>query len=199
VLAVLVHKENIVHNVANEIVGVVADLLAGAIITAGGWGRRLATVVVVAIVKVPVMAASISPIPFVPAAIVGSLRGPALVPVDVAQIPGAPFRSPFLGPERVRGRGRDGERRVMPQVRQEQGALPHDLRNTLRTFVGNWRNRHAPAVEKPPCREVGIGPWHGLVARVQASRHPDGHVHPIVRARAAVHGGEPSSSSGGSQ
>jgi hypothetical protein len=184
VLAALVRKENVVHNVADEIVSVVADLLAGAIVAAGRWGRRLATVVVVAIVEVPVVAASVSAVPVIPATIipatvVGGLRGLALVPV--AQIPGAPVRSPFPGPERDPGRGRDGERQVMPQVRREQGAPPHDLRNMLRTFTWNRRNRHAPAVEKPPRREVGIGPWHGLVARVQAPSHPDGHVHPIVR------------------
>jgi hypothetical protein len=121
-----------------------------------------AVVVVVGIVKAHVVAASVSPVPVVPAAVVptavvGGHRRPALVPVAAAQIPGAPVRSPFPGPERVPGRGRDGERRVTPQVRREQGAPPHDLGNTLRTFAGNRRNRHAPAVEKPPRREVCTG------------------------------------------
>jgi hypothetical protein len=84
VLAALVRKENVVHNVADEIVGVIADLLAGAIIAARRWGRRLATVVVVAIVEVPVVAASVSAIPVVPAVVVGGLRGLGLVPVSIA-------------------------------------------------------------------------------------------------------------------
>jgi hypothetical protein len=106
VLAALIRKENVVHNVADEIVGVVADLLAGAIVAAGRRGRRLAAVVVVVgIVEAPVVAASVSPIPVIPAAIVptaavptavvGGLQRPALVLVVVAQIPGAPVCSPF--------------------------------------------------------------------------------------------------------
>jgi hypothetical protein len=187
VLAALVHKENIVHNVADKIIGVIVDLLAGAIVAAGRRGQRLATVVVIGIVEIPIVAASVSPVPVNPATtvpavvVVGGLRRPALVPVAVAQIPGAPVRSPFPGPERVPGRGRDGEHQFTPQVRREQGASPHDLRNTLRIFAGNRRNRHAPAVEKPPHREVGIGPWHVLVVRVQAPSHTDGHVHLIAR------------------
>jgi hypothetical protein len=126
------------------------------------------------------VAAAIVPIPAA-SIVVGGLWGPALVLVAVAKIPGVPLCSPFPGPEHVPGRGRDGECRVTPQVRREQGAPPHDLRNTLRTFAGNRRHQHMLAVEKPPHREVGIGPWHGPVERVQAPSHPDGHVHPIAR------------------
>jgi hypothetical protein len=215
VLATLVHKEDVVHNVADEIVGVVADRLVGVIVAAGRWGRRLASVVVITvvdipIVDVPIMDAAVVPVvvavvvPVVAAAVVpvvaasivsavvvavivvGGLRGPTLVPVAVAKIPGVPLRSPFPEPERVPGRGRDGERRVTPQVRREQGTPPHDLRNPLRTFTGNRRNRHAPAVEKPPRREVGIRPWHGPAARIQVPSHPDRHVHPIARGTSMV-------------
>jgi hypothetical protein len=90
----------------------------------------------------------------------GRLQGPAPVLVAVAKIVGPSFRSPFPGRKRVLGRGRYGERRVTPQVRQEQGLPPHDLQNPLRSFVRNGRYRHAPAVEMPPRREVGIRPWH---------------------------------------
>jgi hypothetical protein len=62
VLAALVRKDDVVHNVADEIVGVVADRLAGVIVAAGRWGRRLATVVVVAVVDVPVVAAVVIPV-----------------------------------------------------------------------------------------------------------------------------------------
>jgi hypothetical protein len=67
VLAALVREENVVDNVADKIVGVVADLLAGAIVTAGRQGRRLAAVVVVVgIVEASVVAASVSPSPSSP-------------------------------------------------------------------------------------------------------------------------------------
>jgi hypothetical protein len=106
VLAVLVRKDDVVHNVTDEIVGVVVDRLSGAIITAGRWGRRLATVVV-AVVDVPVVAVVVVPVVVIPAAVVPTaLWGPALVPVAVAKIPSVPLRSPFLGPERVPGRAR---------------------------------------------------------------------------------------------
>jgi hypothetical protein len=111
----------------------------------------------------------------------GRLRGPAPVPVAVAKIAGPSFRSPFPGRKRVPGRGRYGECRVTPQMRQEQGSPPHDLQKPLRSFAGNGRYRHAPAVEMPPRREVGIGPWHGPVVGVEASSHSYAHVHPIVR------------------
>jgi hypothetical protein len=105
VLTALVRKENVVHNVANEIVGVVADHLAGAIVASRRWGRRLATVVIVAIVEVPVVdvpvvAAAVVPVPAA-SVVVGGLRGPALVPVVVAKIPDSPVRFLFQGPERV--------------------------------------------------------------------------------------------------
>jgi hypothetical protein len=128
VLAALVRKKDVVHNVADEIVGVVADRLAGVIVAAGRWGRRSATVVVVAvidvpIVDIPVVATAIVPVvtaSVVPTTVViGGLRGPALVAVAVAKIPGVPLCSPFLGPECFPGRGRDGELRVTPQVREE--------------------------------------------------------------------------------
>jgi hypothetical protein len=123
VLAALVREEHVVRNIADEVVGVV--VAAG---RCRWWRRRLATVVVVAVIDVTVPAVAIVDVPVVVSVVVvGRLRGPALVPVAVSNVLGTPLCSPFPGPERVPGRGRDGERRVTPQVRREQGLPPHDL------------------------------------------------------------------------
>jgi hypothetical protein len=157
-------------------------------------GRRLATVVVVVVPAVAVV-----DVPVIAVVVMGRLGGPALVPVAVSKVPGTPLRSPFPGPERVPGQGRDGERRVTPQVRQEQGSPPHDLRKPFQAFAGNGRNRHTPAVVKPPRREISIGPWHDHVACVEALSHPDAHIHRSCGARAALRGMVSWSASGGSQ
>jgi hypothetical protein len=162
----------------------------------------LATIVIVAIVKapivgVPIMAAAVVPVPA--ASVVGGLRGPAFVLVAVAQIPGAPVRSPFPGPERVPGRGHDGERRVTPQVRWS--------RVRCRMIFGT---------RSGPSRGIGGTGMRRLLRSHLAGRLASGHGTDPLRAyrlrairmgtytrsrgaRAAARGGVPSSSSGGSQ
>jgi hypothetical protein len=108
------------------------------------------------------------------------LWDPGTVPVGVAEVAGAPLRVPLPSAERVPCARLDGERGIAPQRGRQEGTAVVDLEDPFLASSRHRRDRHPPAVQMPPPREVDIRPRHGPVVRVEPPCHVHRHVHSIA-------------------
>jgi hypothetical protein len=202
-LAVVSGEEDVVGNVADEVLRVVAD--DSALVDVAGniaapcrcqrrWRlrvRRLAAIVEDGEVEVVVLALVLVRALVVLVLLEGLvliaggvvLWDPGAVLVGVAEVAGAPLRVPLPAGEGIPCARLDGKRGITPQRGRQEGTAVADLKDPFLAFSRHGRDRHPPVVQMPPPREVDIRSRHGLVVHVEPSCHAHGHVHSIAWTR----------------
>jgi hypothetical protein len=171
VLAVVSSEEDVVGNVADKVLCVVAD--DNAVVDVAGdvatpcrrrrrWRlrvRRLAAVVEDGEVEVVVIVVLLEGLVLIAGGVV--LWDPGAVLVGVAEVAGAPLRVPLPSAERVPCARLDGERGIASHRGRQEGTTAADLEDPLLASSRHGQDRHPPAVQMPPLRRLTSG--HGTV------------------------------------
>jgi hypothetical protein len=114
--------------------------------------------------------------------VVGGHNGlPVAVPIDIAEVAGAPVWAHFPPGELVPDEGLDVEGGIAAQVLGEEGPPPVYLPLAFWPITRDERHEHTSAVEVPPHREVDVRPRDGLPVGEELASQLDRHVDAVAQ------------------